>query len=499
MLAVILWATVGGLFFQGQDLDGLRLSPVKMVSQAVGGNFRQADFDGDGAMDLVLVDGVYFQRNGGYPPTSRIDFPAMDAPCTMDVGEGALYCMTPSHFCVYRWEKGAWHCTIKQTALFTWPNTSSMVAPHRNTKPRFARFLNDFDGDTIPEVIRITMDEVTLYQLQQEQYVEKMHLPILPQLRLSKTPEQSLWPPSSRGIVFPARQMTCRLAFDSNRITVLQWEENAERALRYSFRMGEVAVEQDPWEWREDSEDKTQSEWMPRYMQACHLNKNHVLDYAGGRWVLSDASAFPRLLYETSWSLDGAANIQVRRTSAFQGFRPHCLFIDYDGDGDKDLISESTHLFDSGFREALIRVFTRKSLTHEVCVYTQAQGQFAKSPTFQVRCKIQLQEPLFRGGEMLRRYQASQLVNFTGDFNGDGYRDLLIQPETGTLAVYLGAFSVKDPKKPDALLAVRQGSQFGVADVNGDGRTDVVTWWMLGEGETRQERTHVFFSQEDAP
>jgi hypothetical protein len=241
----------------------------------------------------------------------------------------------------------------------------------------------------------------------------------------------------------------------------------------------------------------TETKPLPAHLHPCRLNDDDQIDYAGGLWKLSDSSAVPKAFYETWATLDGGATFHVRHAPSFQNARPRCMFVDFDGDGDLDMVTESAGLLEGGLREGLSRFLTRKALDHSVAVYPQAQGQFWKKPAFRATFRIRLEAPPIRNGPLFGRYQAGELFDLTGDFNGDGYRDALVQEGPGRLGVYL-ARGLDFPGRPDARPRIPASARFNVADVNGDGRSDIVLSWPSAAGQAAgTERTRILFASED--
>ena len=497
MVAAIAYLLVGGVAFWGQDVDGIRVGPVKPLTGQAGVNYRQDDIDGDGAVDLLFSSGAALQREGGFPPQARVYLPQFDGLPIVDVMDGKLYFRLPDRLAVYGWE-GQWTPFLDQSLewpaaddLLTWMR---MPSAEKRGAVHWQRFLHDFDEDGVPELVAANATGVYIYSRDGTAYRESAFLPILPPLRLLQGADQPIWPMAARRVAFPARQMSCRLFFEGNGVSVLTREEAGGGAL-YQRKTYELDGEAG-WAAQPDQPTEATSEVLPPHVRPCRLNDDAVIDYAGGRWQVPDTALLPKLLYETWASLDGGRSFHIRRAPVCNSFRPHCSFVDFDGDGDFDMVTESMGLFEGGVREALNRFLTRKAVDHVVSVYRQARGRFSRAPDLQVRLTIALRQPPVWNGPEFRRYQAAELVNLTGDFNGDGYRDLLVQEYPGRLSVYLAA-GFGFPARPDATVEVLERAHAGVSDVNGDGKSDIVLRWVeLVEGE-RVERGKVYFARED--
>ena len=204
---------------------------------------------------------------------------------------------------------------------------------------------------------------------------------------------------------------------------------------------------------------------LPSYMQPCRLNADETIDYAGGTWDFEQTSAIPMPVHTTSVTTGAGAEIQHRRAVFF---RPHTLFVDFDGDGDLDMVTEETELYNGGAREIISRLLTARQVKHTVAVFAQdAQGGF---DTALVRrtFTLNLPQPPFRNDAVFQDYQNAQLINCTGDFNGDGYRDFAVRERSRTLSVYLSQ-NKEYGRKPNVVVDVGDGDGYvGLVDVDGD-------------------------------
>ncbi len=469
MIPVMGYIFLGALAFSGQDVEGLSVGTVRPFTGMAVTNFRHTDLDGDGAPDLVLPGRVHFQRDGGFPPESRVPMPPFARMPEVDLWDGMLYCRLPGRLTVYAWRDGGWAAVLDQA--MEWPGLTGPPGPNPSAV-RLARFLCDAEDDGAPEILEPAPEGLFLYRREDDAYVQAFAWDILPELTLAPAMSQTLWPPEERRISLPVRQMWCRILCHDGIVAVLtEQESEAKRVVhvRREYALTDSGTLRDT----PPPAGVSRSRPLPDHLQVCRLNTDDTMDYAGGKWDVSEASAYPALIYETWASVDGGASFAVRRVPSFQGFRPHCSFVDFDGDGDMDIVTESAALLTVGMREMVSEVLARPAIDHEVCVYTQAQGAFSSAPAVRFRRTVKLKQPPSRGGPHFKQYHSADRVSIVGDFNADGYRDLAVQAEIDRIDIHL-ASGYGYNARPDTVLAVPEGTRFGVADVNADGRSDIV-------------------------
>ena len=494
MISVLAYIFVGALAFSEQHVEGLRVGTVRPFTGKPAVNFRHTDVDHDGLPDLVLPGAVYFQREGRFPPANRTAMPAFASMPDIDLWAGRLYCRLPGRLAVYAWRETGWETVITQA--FEWPEMDGPPGTNPDAG-RLTRFLCDAEGDGVPEILAPAPDGLRLYRRKNDEYVRALTWDVLPELTLAATRDATLWPPGERRISLPVRQMWCRIISHEGEVSVLSENETGANRKVYVRRR---------YPWTEDgalrgtapAPQVSRGNPVPAHMQACRLNNDGLLDYAGVKWGVSEASTYPALVHETWASVDGGATFAVRRMPSLQGFRPHCAFVDFDGDGDMDIVNESCTLQTAGPREMLSELLSRAAVDHEIRVYTQTGGAFSQKAGVRVRRTIRLRRPPLRSGPVFERYVNAELVSIVGDYNGDGYRDLAVQTTPGRIAVYI-ASGYGYPDTPAATLTVPEGARFGAADVNADGRSDVVVHPPKSAGGAAANRTTVFFAGEAAP
>jgi hypothetical protein len=496
-MTIVLVLCLGGLTFSTQEMPGLVVSPMGSLTGQAACNFRLEDMDGDGVLDVVLPEVVYFQREDRFPLEARAPFPASALRGRMDLWGGAAYVAAPGHVRRFRWDGERW--LMVEDMPCEWPPSLERERTRNGGAaewdgPGFMDFLHDMDGDGAPEIVLVSPAGVHSLGLVEDRYVERAVWPVLPSLALLPGEAPALWPKTSRSLTFLPRAMSCRLVIESGRIRVLR---------RNPLPSGEAVTHEKTWTWTPSEfglsapnrvEDATPP--MPYYIRACRLNEDDETDYAGGVYQPTKSMTISAAVWLFRASLDGGASFFTRRGLCFPGYRNPYALLDFDGDGDKDIVCNDVPWLSSGVKEVASRLSTSRKLEHQIRVYLQVPGGFSEAPALVRIAQIQLEKPPLFQGPMFRAYRRGEVIDITGDFNGDGYKDLLVRERLGRLRVYL-AEGFRFSSEPAAELPMEGNARFAVADVDGDGRGDIVFYSDSSpEGGQRDRQTWVAFSRE---
>lgn len=80
------------------------------------------------------------------------------------------------------------------------------------------------------------------------------------------------------------------------------------------------------------------------------------------------------------------------------------------------------------------------------------------------------------GDKALPEEGSGPLLSFDADANGDGYPDLLADTGSDRLAIYFGNERARYSNSPDRLIDHESTLSYDLEDLNGDGRSDVITY-----------------------
>ncbi len=483
-LLVAACLAAGAITFQPQEMPGLRTGPVPPLSTQPSLNFRQADMDGDGLADLVFDHALWLQQAGMFPDDRRGALPQEARGALLDVDGGRLYCIREGRLSVLHWQNDA--AAVELDQELGWPLDADEF------KTGLSRFLHDIDGDHQPELVAVDEHAVTIFARRDNRFVQAARLTgILPELRYLQAPQQPIWPKSRRVLAFPARQMACDLDFDGRSLSVTFRNPAADG--QFVFQRETRTLSSGDGGFSADSPTVVRSAPVPDHVRACRLNGDDITDLAGCKRTDSTGGAVTFSTVETWASLDGGKTFDVRRAAAMDRFLPQIPFADVDGDGLTDMITESTGLFEGGTREMVERFMTRASIGHTVRVYPQRHGGFAQTPAIEFQVEILLEAPPWRVPPMYARYQSGTLVNFSGDFDGDGHRDIAVRDRPDRVAVWLTHGDLFS-SAPDASVSIDSAAEYAVTDVNADGRSDIIETPGSSPDPAKQAKTVVHFA-----
>ena len=493
MIAVLPALMLGALFFSEQEIPGLAVDVDRWTGRPTQ-NFRHADLDGDSLADLILPRRVFFQDKGVFSQERSTPVPET---ASADVWKDRLYLRRPDGLRVVDWDGEAWRDVLVQT--LEWPDAFRQADPQPRGSTehaiRFTRFLHDLDADGMPEIVAPCEDGVHVYAMRDEQYAETACLEVYPPLQLTP-PAQALWPPDARTIVAPAREESCDCVVEGTSLCVITSAPAfPDRRIRYHITHYTLDP-QNGFALQPENTRQHLSEPLPQYMQPLRLRPGGSLDFGGGDWDFSTASALPIPIHVTSASTDNGKTVQTLRSVCMN---PSSLFVDYDGDGDLDMVTESSSLFDGGIRETVSRFLTSSLMEHQLSIHLQSPlGQFSKRPDVEGRFTIHLDAPPIRSRGLFWNYRAGNLFNVSGDFDGDGRHDVVAHDRPKRLALYLSQGDGFTPR-PVATIPVSPNARFGVTDIDGDGRSDIAVHWSVESPNGATLQSRVFLTREVMP
>ena len=450
------------------QLDSLYVGSVNTFNGEVPLNARRVDINNDGFTDLLFPDRVLFQQNGHYVQGEFVQLPNVELSPAVDVFESTVYFRLPKHLRAYRYEEDTWNLVLDVEV--EWPeslDTSDSVMARPSV---FERFLHDVNSDGVPEVVIPLQDGLHVYGMDADKYIAYPVLDIFPKTKL--IPLEDVLPVSNieRGVSYPDQHLVFHCAIEDESVILLTKQSLQDSTVEYVEYRYRLSLVEGRYEATLENEPAIVGPF-PAFVQPCRLNPDTQIDFAGGTLDYTSSLALLTPVYSTHVQTMPERGVQLYRTKSFV---PHVQFCDVNQDGYSDLMLERTDITHGGLRETLNRFTTQRKFKHHINVhFQQSDGRFSKEADVSLEQTIRLDQTPIRLSEMFERYQAGKLVSFTGDFNGDGMNDCVVQTTPDSLSViYLD--SRGDTVESTLIVPIGAHETFHVLDLNGDSFSDLV-------------------------
>ncbi len=442
------------------SIEGLRVIPPAGVAGVPSINAVRADLGGDAGAVLLFEQGI---ARAPYADRPLLPYPVVADALRFDTWRGMLYVLSPRSLSAFRLEADGW------IAGKQWPvDCAPLAALTPPDAPTHEFFLYSVDGDAIPEIIWADVQGLWIIGLDDDgAYRATEPVGQWPPPAQEPARDQHVWPPESRHLLSPARQGRYRVLLDGDAAIVLTRDPLPSGQARYTSSVwsGNKAT---PW-------SAVRFPPVPEFVQPCRLNPGTAIHFAGSHWTEAASSVLPVPILETWASLDGGETFSVRRSRALQRGGTRVSFVDIDGDGDQDWVTDEPDIFDRGARDALSQYLSSTKLRLRIEVYRQDAGEFESTPGMDIAVAIDFDAPPARSSAQRSRYTAGSLYQVSGDLNGDGARDLSVRSAPDAISIYLstdGAF----PQNPDTVLEIAPELESTWVDINGDGKDDWLRW-----------------------
>lgn len=483
-----------GLSFVPASIEGLGPTPSPGFNRRDHFTAIHARLSNGRQPDLLTATHVYFAHDDHYVADERTSYPQWDLPGAVDAWGDKLYARQAGRLLSYRWSEGAWNVVIDQA--ITWPDEGRHLLPAVGAAARairFERFLYDLYGDSRPEVVLLGPEGLMVYALEGDRYALQETWDLLPAPRRQPAAEVALWPRKARRLTLPGWEQAARVLVEPAQLRVIVREHDGQHRTRY--RQLRYAL----------SSDETTPQLVEDYLGApldlalrpVRLNKTPALQLAGVGWEAGRGRAMtpPRIAYTVS--LDGGETVQGFRAAVPPGWRVRAPAVDWDGDGRLDLLVQHTHLYEGGVRESLARMLTRSAVDHSVAIHRQTAEGFESEARVKKRVTLALDRPPFRPCSLFEDYRSGARLSLAGDFDGDGWRDLVVRRDANKLDIYLTR-EESFAAGPDHTLDIFADEQFAITDLNENGKSDLV-FYVPGQGGATAARARVFFARGLAP
>lgn len=146
----------------------------------------------------------------------------------------------------------------------------------------------------------------------------------------------------------------------------------------------------------------------------------------------------------------------------------HIPFIDLENDGDLDFISIWSDV-SLGSKESIIQIMTNSILKYTLRCYRYINGLgYSKTPDISMGLKIKYAN--------LSNIGSYIPIDFSGDFNGDGNKDLCVRINPENLLIYLMTFNEKrvNIRRVFRISIPKYVHKFTSIEINNDNKSDIL-------------------------
>jgi len=151
--------------------------------------------------------------------------------------------------------------------------------------------------------------------------------------------------------------------------------------------------------------------------------------------------------------------------------------VDVNGDDRLDLIQPEVKM---GIKSVVSMLLMKKFDMNFLVHLNRGDGLFPEEPDYSTKVGFKI-DFTRRGGS------ASPLIEFEGDYNGDGRKDLAVGTKEDELSIFFGDKHKVFTKNPQVQEKVETSSHVVAKDFNGDGKTELLLFYP----EQRELNTHI--------
>lgn len=466
MIGLVAFLAFGILQFVEQPLPGLDVGSHAFPASLAGVNAVAVDFDRDGASDLLLPNGLWMQKDGAFPRTAMISLPDHDLHAALHIEHGRLYVyagarLTSYSFVAHRWRPD-W-----QASLDIEPNA------HAADNPLF----HDLDADGRAELILPLEETLRVFRIVPGAPAAG-ELSVYPPVRPRLDPVANLW---SGGPLRPSGAIASRevhITLTGASLTTRETSRVTDHALERRIAVYAIRRSLDEVFSAELASNYTHPA-LPDVMIGCHLRKDGPIVFAGARPLAENKLRLGQTITEILLAAVPASPIAIMRTKSAPA---HLALADFDADGDYDLLTQSNTLDSKSPREIVMALASARRLRHEFFVHVQeTSGRFDARPRKEFSVDLDLGQPALEGGPRWDAYRRGELTCSAADFNGDGRADIVAWTTPARIDVWLNHEGVFE-KKPDVTLQASEGRGLTPADVDADGKADLILLPEPGSG-----------------
>jgi len=207
------------------------------------------------------------------------------------------------------------------------------------------------------------------------------------------------------------------------------------------------------------------------------INKDGLIDLIKNTWVKGPwfvPGIHSGKVIVCVFLADANGNILEKPQYIFRknDWMPSVPIVDIDNDGYTDLVLGYNRW--KG-REEVIKSLIVKKVDYNLRFHFYDKGAYSEKPTCQKDITICLNESILNTDDFSYRNVFKTLVNFDGDFNGDGFHDMLVKDGKRRASVYLFQSRKKGfSEEVDITFDVDKVKRFIISDLNKDSISDLI-------------------------
>ncbi len=439
------------------------------------------DIDGDGLRDLVVLHtkgsppeaerwmSIFWQRpEGGFSTAADLAWPLPDSIAAVDAADihddpgMELLALSPGG--VSRILYGGSSRKPAFEPLISGLAGAILPAPDRAAVLDFAQ---DWNGDGCHDIAFLSLDELFFFMARPgPSFCDPQRVEI--ESRIGMEVDRDFIKPHHEAVSVSRDFPTFApvdLEGDGDSDLVVHWDDQARFFVRVG---GEIPRRPDSSVWLEllSEEEKEGGDfWLD--VSITDVDGDGYADLYAGKSTREGVSDFLSsvVLYFGDGRLDFAG--EPDWSTSVKGMSLGD-WIDLDGDGRRELVLPVVSL---GITDLVRILLTRKVKVEFQFYFVSPDRNIARNPDFIE--EVTLEVGLDKGGE-------AQIIEFDGDYNGDGRKDMVVATGEEELSVYLGKEPSKGElfeRKPEEKVKVGTFGSLRSLDLNGDGKDDMMVFY----------------------
>lgn len=432
------------------------------------------DLNGDGLKDFLILCGnsilIFFQSKDGFisDPDSRIYYKNLgeyiDA-ADVDSERPGLEILGVSRDGIR-----CFHLTNnKYYPLSDLLISTPVRLPEFKAGPAFSNFCVDINGDGLDEIFFMKNDILVFYGKNGTGQYQPVPLANLAGLKTASLRCRA-WPSGipSGNTSFTGILMRPRL---SDRKFMLIQDMNNDS--KWDILGDNLYYQESRFHFSPPSDEETNNYFLTDgkkhriYLDVDGDKKNEFADIIAKDILSEKINIFPfaKIFIHSEKNIPSQTPDIFFKTIIISGLSP---FNDLNSDGKLDFISLWSDLT-PGSKEDIIQVLVENIFEYTLRVYLYKERGYTLSPDLVIKTKVEVRK-------MTDAMETAPL-NFFGDYDGNGHKDLLLRKKPGSLLIYLLDWSRKKTILSIDMIQIPEETKYiNAIDLNGNGRSELICW-----------------------